>query len=189
MSAVVLKDAVNVTLRAASPQLKLEAASCGGKMRVWMDTVALVTADTSDDGDVWYLAEVPSNAKIVSIGVMNDEIDAHATPTLDVGIGIYNGNTPYFVGTTKTAARALISETAYGTWVGAATLALGLATTSPIELAFHGRDINLVNEFVWETAGLNDDPQVPLMIAMTVVNVAATHADGDLTIIVKYVVE
>ncbi|MHA2069160.1 MAG: hypothetical protein ACXABY_32780 [Candidatus Thorarchaeota archaeon] len=188
--AVSTTDSVNITLREATPQTKLEAASAGGKMRVWMDTVALVTADTSDDGDVWYMAEVPSNAKIVSIGVMNDEIDAHATPTLDVNLGLYNGGTPFTLGGTSYAAKGLISESAYASaWVATATTNLGVATIVPEELAFEARNINAINNFVWEDAGLASDPHVPFYICFTVATAAATHADGDVTIIVKYTVE
>ncbi len=111
--AVSTTDAVNLALREASTIL--EVGSAGGKKRVWMDTLALVTADTSDDGDVWYMAEVPSNAKIVSIKLFNDVIDADATPTLDANLGIYNGGTKFTTsaGTTY-AAKALIDENAYG---------------------------------------------------------------------------
>ena len=189
--AVGTTDAVNLALREASPQKPLESGSAAGKMRVWMDTVALVTADTSDDGDVWYMAEVPSNAKIVSIGVMNDEIDAHATPTLDVNLGIYNGGTKFVTSAgTKYAAKALIDEDAYASaWVATATTNLGVATIVPEELAFEARNINAINNYVWEDCGLPEDPKVPLYIAFTVITAAATHADGDVTMIVKYTVE
>lgn len=182
-------DAVNLTLRES--EVILEPGSAGGKLRVWMDTIALVTGDTSDDGDVWYMAEVPSNAKIVSIGVMNDEIDAHATPTLDVNLGIYNGKTPFTSSAgTKYAAKGLIDEDSYASaWVATATTNLGVATIVPEELAFEARDINAINNFVWEDCGLPEDPNVPLYIAFTVATLAATHADGDLTMIVKYTVE
>ena len=91
--AVSSTDAVNLALREAGSTL--ESGSATGKKRVWLDTLALVTADTSDDGDIWYIAEVPSNAKVTKILVRNDVVDAHATPTLDCNIGIYNGPTKF----------------------------------------------------------------------------------------------
>jgi hypothetical protein len=193
--AVSTTDAVNITLREASPQTKLEPGSCGGKMRVWMDTIALVTADTSDDGDICYMAEVPSNAKIRSIMLYNDVVDANATPTLDANLGIYNGNTKFTLGGTTYAAKGLIDENAYGD-VGTGTLLtsttttfLGVANVAGTELAYAVRNINLANNFVWEDCGLASDPNVPLYIAFTVAVAAATHQDGDITLVVKYVVE
>jgi hypothetical protein len=194
--AVSTAKGVNVTLLDATPRAPLEAASVSGKVRTFLETRALVTADTSDDGDIWYMAEVPSNAKIVSIKLYNDVVDAHATPTLDANLGIYNGGTKFTTsaGTTY-AADALIDENSYGD-VGTGTLLtsttstfLGAANVAGVELAYAVRNINLINNYVWEDAGLPEDPHVPLRIAFTVAVAAATHQDGDISLVVTYAVE
>ncbi len=181
--AVSSTKSVNVALMDASPKLSLEPASAGGKLRVWMDTIALVTADTSDDGDIWYFAELPSNAKIVSIKVFNDDIDSNGTPTLAANLGVYNGPTKFTsaAGTTY-AANALIDEDSYAT----AITTFQSANTTGVELAYEARNINLINNFIWEDCGLTADPGVPLRLAFTVTTAAATHADGDVSLVVTY---
>jgi len=191
-----MAKSVNVTLLDATPRVPLEAASVRGKVRTFVDTIALVTADTDADGDIWYVADVPSNAKILSIKLYNDVVDAHATPTLDANLGVYNGDIKFTTsaGTTY-AADALIDENAYGD-VGTGTLLtsttstfLGVANVAGTELAYAVRNINLINNFVWEDCGLPEDPNVPLRIAFTVAVAAATHQDGDISVVVTYAQE
>jgi len=184
--------AVGVTSLDASPRALLEVGSYGGKVRQVADTVALVTANTATDGDTWYMCEVPSNAKIRKITLYNDVIDAHATPTLDCNLGIYNGGTKFTssAGTTY-AADGIIDEDAYATAIESSTSAfLGVANLTGLDLTYEVKNINAVANYVWEDAGLPEDPRVPLRIAFTVAtNVAATHQDGDITLVVDYTVE
>ena len=187
---------INVTALDATPRTMLEVGSVNGKVRTFMETIALVTANTDADGDIWYMAEVPSNAKIVSIKLYNDVVDAHATPTLDANLGIYNGGTKFTTSAgTKYAADALIDENSYGD-VGTGTLLtsttttfLGVAGVAGVELAYAVRNINLINNYVWEDCGLPEDPRVPLRIAFTVAVAAATHQDGDISLVVTYAQE
>jgi hypothetical protein len=148
-----------------------------------MDTVAVAAADFDADGDIVYVAEVPSNAKIASIGLLNDDLDSGANSAANVGI--YNGGTKFTTsaGTTY-AADAIIDEDAYATAVS-----LQAANTSPVEVAFEARNINAVNNYVWEDCGLPEDPRVPLRIALTQTAATAGAQAGDVTLIVTYVVE
>lgn len=177
------QKAVNVTLRDASPQLPLEAASAGGKVRVWVDTLSVTAADFDADGDIIQLAEVPSNAKIMSIKLYNDDLDTGTTSAPNVGL--YNGNTAYTIAGTKTAAAALIDEDAYAS----AITTLQAANTAGVELAFEARDINAVNNYVWEDGGLAEDPKVPLRICATQTAASAGAQLGDVTVVVTYSVE
>ena len=70
----------------------MEAGSGTGKLRVFMDTIAAGTGDI-DDNDIIMLAEVPSNSKIVSIKVYNDDLDGGSGLVTD--IGLYNGGTKF----------------------------------------------------------------------------------------------
>jgi len=181
--AVATVKAVNVTLRDASPQLPLEAPSAHGKLRVWMDTIATTTTETDDVGDIWQLAEVPSNAKIVSIKLFNDDLAASG---LAADIGLYNGSQSYVIAGTKTAASALIDADAYAS---AATTLWLTANTTGVEVAFEARDINAIHNYVWEDGGLAEDPGVPLRICATITTAATTPLSGDVSIQVMYSVE
>lgn len=175
---------VNVTLLDASPRAPLEVGSAQGKKRVFMDTIAAGTGDI-DDNDVIMLAEIPSNAKITSIKIFNDDLDSNCCPTLAANVGLYNGGTSFTTSTgTSYAADAVIDEDAYAT----AITTLQSANTAGVELAFEARNINAVNNYVWEDASLPEDPRRPLRIALTMSAAAATAAAGDITAIVEYVV-
>ena len=63
---------VEITNLDATPRTTLEAASGGGKLRVFMDTIAAGTGDLDND-DIIVLAQVPSNAKLASIRIYNDD--------------------------------------------------------------------------------------------------------------------
>ena len=49
--------------------------------------------------------------------------------------------------------------------------------------------VNAVSNFAWEDGGLSSDPGGALRVALTMSNVAATAAAGDVSVIVTYVVD
>jgi len=175
---------VNVTLLDNDPRDLLESGSAVGKHRVFMDTVAVAAADFDADGDIVYLAEVPSGSKIASIKIYNDDLDS-GTDTAP-NVGLYNGGTKFTTsGGTTYAADGLIDEDAYGS----AITTLQAANTAGVELAFEARNINAINNYVWEDCGLSEDPKVPLRIALTQTATVAGAAAGDISVVVTYVVE
>lgn len=177
------QKAVNVTLLDASPKLSLEVGSVHGKVRTFMDTIAVTAASFDADGDYIIMAEVPSNAKIQSIKFYNDDFDTGTTSV--VNCGIYNGRTPYTIAGTTTAADALVSESCYAS----AITTTQAANTTGVELAFEARNINAVNNYVWEDAGLTEDPKVPLRIGLTQTATVAGAQAADFTMVVQYTVE
>ena len=177
---------IEITKLDATPRTLMEAGSGTGKMRVFMDTIAAATGDI-DDNDIIYMAEVPSNSKIVSIKLYNDDLDSGGSPALATDVGLYNGGTKFNdtdCYTTAYAAEAVIDRDAYAT----AITTLQAANTSGVECAYEARNVNAVANFVWEDGGLTSDPGVPLRIALTMETAAATAAAGDITMVVTYVV-
>ena len=169
------------------PFLFVTAGDLGGAQRVSMDVAAVAAADFDADGDIVYLAQVPSNARIVSIKTYNDDLDSGTDSS--VNVGIYNGDEA-FVDTdgsaTAYAADALIDEDAYVS----ASAAFQAAVTAGTEHAFGtAARRNDPLRRVWEDAGLTSDPKVPLRIALT--QTAAVSADnaGDVVMVVTYVVD
>jgi hypothetical protein len=173
----------NVALLDASPRLTMEIGTVNGKVRTFQDTVAVAALDFDADGDAVHLAEVPSGAKIVSIKIANDGLETATTGT--VNVGLYNGPSAFTSSTpTSYAADGLIDEDCYATLSTDFQLN-GAAFT---EYAFEARNINAVNNYVWEDAGLPENPGVPLRIAITQTG-APTGALGDASIIVEYVID
>ena len=171
---------VEITNLDATPRTTLEAASAGGKLRVWMDTYAASTGDLDND-DIVVLAQVPSNAKLVSLMIYNDDLNS-ASGTHNGGL--YNGPQAYTISGTTTAAAAVIDEDCYVT----DSTAFRAAVTEPVELLAETRDINAIANFVWEDGGLAEDPKVPLRIAVTM-SATGTAIAGDITIVVKYTID
>ena len=171
---------VEITNLDATPRTTLEAASAGGKLRVWMDTYAASTGDLDDD-DIVVMAQVPSNAKIVSLMIYNDDLNSGSGTH---NVGLYNGPQAYTISGTQTDAAAVIDEDCYVT----DSTAFRAAVTEPVELLAETRDINAIAQFVWEDGGLAEDPKVPLRIAVTM-SATGTAVAGDITMVVQYVVD
>ena len=174
---------VEITNLDATPRTTLEAASGGGKLRVWMDTFAAGTGDLDND-DIIVMAQVPSNAKLVSLQIYNDDLNS-GSGTFNVGL--YNGPQAYTISGTTTDAEAVIDEDCYATDSDAFQAATTV-TTGTEELITDTRNINAIANFVWEDGGLAEDPKVPLRIAITM-SATGTAVAGDITMVVQYVVD
>ena len=175
---------IEITKLDATPRGLMEAGSGTGKLRVFMDTIAAATTDIDDD-DVIMLAEVPSNSKIISIKLYNDDLDGGSGLVTD--IGLYNGGTKFNDtdgSATAYAAEQVIDRDCYGTL----STDLRAAVTAGTEFRFETLNINTVANFVWEDGGLTSDPGVPLRVALTIETVAGSAAAGDITMVVQYVV-
>ncbi len=174
---------VEITNLDATPRTTLEAASGGGKLRVFMDTIAAGTGDLDND-DIIVLAQVPSNAKLTSIRIYNDDLNS-GSGTFNVGL--YNGPQAYTISGTTTDAEAVIDEDCYATDSDAFQAATTV-TTGTEEFLTEARNINAIANFVWEDGGLSEDPKVPLRIAITM-SATGTAVAGDITMVVQYVVD
>ena len=174
---------VEITNLDATPRTTLEAASAGGKLRVWMDTIAVGTGDLDDD-DIIILGQVPSNAKIVSLRIYNDDLNSGSGTH---NLGLYNGPQAYTISGTTVAAGAVIDEDCYATDSTAFRAATTTATGAEEQL-IEVRNINTIANFVWEDGGISEDPKVPLRIAVTM-SATGTAIAGDITIVVKYTID
>jgi len=168
----------------AIPQVMVDSASAGGKVRVWADTIAAATTDI-DDNDIIMMAEIPSNAKIKSILLYNDDLDSGGSPALVTDVGIYNGNIKFTSSAgTIYAAEGVIDRDCYGT----VSTVLQAAVTAGTEFRYETLGIETVGNYMWEDGGLPEDPGKMLRIALTIETVAGTAAAGDITMVVEYIV-
>ena len=168
----------------ATPQVMVDSASAGGKVRVWSDTIAAATTDI-DDNDIIMMAEIPSNSKIKSIMLYNDDLDSGGSPALVTDVGIYNGNIKFTSSAgTAYAAEGVIDRDCYAT----VSTVLQAAVTAGTEFRYETLGIETVGNYMWEDGGLPEDPGKMLRIALTIETVAATAAAGDVTMVVEYIV-
>lgn len=159
----------------------------GGNMHQSMDVRACAADDLNADGDAVILCQVPSNARITSIRVYNDDLDSGTNSS--VNIGVYNGNEQFNDtdgSQTLYAANAVIDEDAFA----ASQTFLQTLTVTGIELAFNKAGRRLAPlQAVWEDAGLTSDPGVPLRIALTQTATVSGAQAGDVVMVVQYVTD
>jgi hypothetical protein len=167
MAVVNTKSAYVTALDAAAPQDKVLVTLAGGRVREVAGTVEVAAAD--DDTSVFRLVRVPSNAKIVGIYLYNDALTS---------------GTSYDLGLYQTAANggAVVDVDAY-----ASALDLSSARVAPLECSFEARNIDKIQNLVWEDAGLSADPSRLYDIALTANTVGS--AAGTISLRVLYVID
>lgn len=152
-------DTVPVTLKAGANQ--------GNKLRVYTTTIEAATTSLDEANDVILMTRIPSKLRITSCKIFNDDLDAHATPTLAADVGLFNGITEVVKD-----ADALAS----------AITTLQAANTAGVEILFEAHDIADLGKTAWELAGYTSDPGVDLIVGLTVTTQAATAAAGTISL-------
>lgn len=158
-----------------------------GNLHQSMDVRACAADDLNADGDAVILCQVPSNARITSIIVYNDDLDTGTDSS--VNIGVYNGGEQFNDtdgSQTLYAADAIIDEDAYAS---AITQLRGNHTAGDNFAFYRSGRRNAPLQSVWEDAGLTSDPGVPLRIAITQTATVSSAAAGDVVMVVQYVTD
>ena len=159
----------------------------GGNMHQSMDVRACAIGDLNADGDAVILCQVPSNARILSIQIYNDDLDSGTDSS--VNIGVYNGNEQFNDtdgSQTLYAADAIIDEDAY--FAGLTQLQAAAFVGDNLAFAPTSRK-NAPLQSVWQDAGLTSDPGVPLRIALTQTATVSGAQAGDVVMVVQYVTD
>jgi hypothetical protein len=177
MPVTTLKGALITNLEAA-PRLQGVVGQTGGDLKVAYVTEEITTAQTDDVGDITHLLPLPSNARMVSLMLFNDDLDSHATPTLAVNVGGYYGGD-----VTGKATGAVIDADNIAT----AITTLQAANTTGVEILFEALNIDKIGKPLWEILGLTSNPGGTIYISFTVTAVAATGAAGTVTLRALYV--
>jgi hypothetical protein len=176
MTASTVKS-TRITNISANPPTVADARTQGG-MRLVERIAEIEVATTSIDeiGDVILLCEIPSDAVIVDVLVRSDDLDADATPTLEVDVGLYYfGDSEIQKKTGKT-----LGTVADADCLGDAKTSLQAANATWTSIVTSPSDVKDINKEAWEVAGLTTNPGGKLVVALTVDAVAATAAAGGL---------
>lgn len=180
MAATTVKSE-NVTNIEASPITVLDRKR--GRVKTIIDQDAVATTSIDEAGDITLFGPIPSNAVILDVSVLSDDLDSNVCPTLAMDWGIYYsgiGGSQYKDGNTS------------GTVVDVDTFAtaetnLQSATTTWTSLRFEADDIVDVKKEAWEAAGLTADPGGLFYVGCSVETAAATAAAGDLVVRIDYI--
>lgn len=139
------------------------AGKAGNALRAYCGSMEIATTSIDEAADIIRFDRIPSNFRITRLMIYNDDLDAHATPTLTADAGFYYPN-----GGAVVDADGLAS----------AITTLQAANTAGVNIAWEAHDIADLGKYAWQLAGLTSDPKVPLDVALTIANAAATAAAG-----------
>lgn len=142
-----------------------------GKNGLYTGTIACATTDL-EAADIVTLIPVKSSDSLKSIVLFGDDLDGATGLTYHIGI--------YKV--IEVAGVKTLTATGGDVDVYAASATdLRAANKVGIEYAFHTKDINKINNEVWQDVGLSADDGSEYVLALTVAVVAATPAAGDIS--------
>lgn len=153
-----------------------------GELRVVVDQVALAATDVDNTNDVILMGLIPSNARILDIEVLNDEIDTNVAATLAIDVGLaYTG-----IGSGQVESDKSLGDIIDADCFASAATTLQDAHATWTSIRYEAGDIADARKEAWEVAGLSKDPGGLLAIAVSVETVAATGAAGDVVMKVSY---
>jgi sporulation protein YlmC with PRC-barrel domain len=151
-----------------------------GEVKRVLTKIAVPTTSIDEIGDIILLAPVPSNAKIGSIKIFNDDLDSNGSPTLAANVGLYYSG----IGNGQ---RGLAETVVDADCIASAITSLQAAVVLGSEVRFEAANITTIDMEAWELGGLTVDPGGYLHIGLTITTVAATAAAGDIAIMVDYI--
>lgn len=170
-----------VTNLVASPQIASHRKS--GRIKTVIDQQAVATSSIDEASDTILLCPIPSNAVIIDLLIMNDDLDSNGAPALEGDFGlVYSG-----IGGNQTLNGNTIGTAIDLNCFADASAELQAANTSWTSVRNATDDITNVDKEAWEVAGLASDPGGILLVSFTVGTAAATAAAGDLVARVDYI--
>lgn len=155
----------------ATPQVQNPVGKSGGRVRRMADTFEVLAADVAN-ADVILLCRLPTNVRIKSIKIGNDELDSNGSPTLTFDLGVQRPD-----GTAVNDDCFVTSSTQFQS---AAALT---------ELLYETLTIADTGKYLWEHAGLTEDPGGMYDIAITFDAANATAAAGTIAFEIEYTLD
>lgn len=171
----------NITNIEASPVVSLHKKT--GEVKSVIDQYAAATTAVDNADDNILICAVPSNAVILDVLVLNDDLDSNGTPTLAVNVGLaYSG-----IGGTQKKDGNTSGTVIDADCFGSAVTTLQSANVTWSSVRFEADDIVDVKKEAWEVGGLSSDPGGIFYVLLDVSTAAATAAAGDIVVRVDYI--
>jgi hypothetical protein len=171
----------NVTNIEASPITALDRKK--GRIKTVIDQDAIATTSIDEANDEMLFGPVPSNAVILDVLVLNDDLDSHACPTLAADVGlVYSG----IGGTQKKDGNTSGTAIDVNCFATAATT-FQAANVTWTSLRAEADDIVDIKKEAWQVGGLSADPGGLFYVTVKVTTAAATAAAGDIVLRVDYI--
>ena len=160
-----------------------------GRPVVAIDTTSFATGEL-DAADVRLLnIEVPSNGIHQSVAVYTADLDSHATPTLEIDVGLYMANSASTI-TSSTVTRHLALAVLDADALVDGSAVCQSATTSYVVQAAPTATFAPADggQEYWQILGYDVDPQCRFLIGVKSTAASATLAAGSLSLRVEYLV-
>lgn len=167
----------NITNIIAEPVVVLDRQI--GVVKKVVDTRALSIAEIN--GDVVHFGPIPSNAKVTSIKIYNDDLDSGTD--LGVAIGL-----AYGINNIVNGVRKNIGDTLDADAISAGYFGLQAADKTGTELRFNRLDINTIGDELWSLGGLSEDCGGDLVIVIQAVAGGAGTQAGDISLDIEYII-
>lgn len=164
--AVVNTKSTIITNADATPKVLTSPRISGGYVAAEVATVEVAAGDDNDS--VYRLFRLPSNAKVLSVRILNDAITAGT----DYDLGIYR---------TAADGGAVVDVDAFADAIDMSSA----RTTAFFDAAYELNDIANIEKELWQNAGLTSDPSVQYDICLTGVTVGT--AAGTISAIIQYI--
>lgn len=154
-----------------------------GVIKTIIDKKAVATTSIDEIGDKVLFGPIPSNAVILDVLVLADDLDSNGSPALAVDVGLaYSGIGGVQKATNKVSGAA-VDVDCFAT----AATTLQAAKVTWTSLRNEADDIVDIVKPAWEIAGLSEDCGGLLWVSLTVTTAAATAAAGDVVVRVDYI--
>jgi len=152
-------------------------------VKVSIEQIEVATTSIDEANDVILMNAIPSNAVILDVKVLCDDLDSHATPALAADIGLfYTG-----IGGNQAFSGKVVGDAVDVDVFASAYAGLQAAIVTPTSVRFEADDVADIAKEAWEAGGLSADCGGLLAVGFKVTTAAATAAAGTLVCIVEYI--
>lgn len=165
--AVEARKSAGITNRDASPRVKMDSATAGGRVREEVATIETVSGDST--GSTYRMLRLPSNARVSQVLLYADDIGT----TTAADFGIYQ--------TTENGGAVVDAD------FFASGVAMNAAATNASDITHESAVFGLedAEKPLWEALGLSADPQRDYDLVVTLTGDA--DGAGTITLKCKYV--
>lgn len=162
----------------AKPFVQGARGATGHDLKTAMATIEAAANVLDTINDTILILPLPSDARLTSLVMFNDDLDSNGAPALVVHLGgYYGGDVPG-----RTSGSLIDADN-----IASSITTLQAANTLGVELLYEQNDIANVLRPLWQVLGLTSNPGGTIYIGLRVVTPAATAAAGTITLRATYV--
>lgn len=173
---------VEITNIESSPITPLDRKTFNNSLKVSVAKIEAATTSLDEAADIILLCPIPSNAIVDGVYIKNDDLDAHACPTLAADVGLYYSG----IGGLQSAQGKVSGDAVDVDAFASAVTTLRAANVTWQELTNEAQNIDNYRTEAWSAGGLTSDPGGFFYVGIKLTAVSATPAAGGIVMKVEY---